>query len=139
MQYHLEASESASEEDRRLIFSGLLSNAKERKGMEPMRTVSVMVKTADNKSLGGLTGNTFYGCLYVGMLWIDPSIRKLGIGSKLMQEAEKIAKSRGCTFATVNTMDFEALPFYQKLGYEVEFVRKGFEKDSSAYMLRKSL
>ena len=37
-------------------------------------------------------------------------------------------ENRGCTFATVNTMDWEALPFYQKLGYEVECIRDGFEK-----------
>jgi len=42
-------------------------------------------------------------------------------------------------FATVNTMDWEALSFYQKLGYNIEFTREGFEKDSKMFMLRKKL
>jgi ribosomal protein S18 acetylase RimI-like enzyme len=41
------------------------------------------------------------------------------------------------TFSTVNTMDWEALDFYKKLGYEVEFERHGFLKDSIFYFLRK--
>jgi hypothetical protein len=36
-------------------------------------------------------------------------------------------------------MDWEALPFYQKLGYEVEFTREGFQKNSKMYFLRKEL
>jgi hypothetical protein len=36
-------------------------------------------------------------------------------------------------------MGWEALPFYQKLGYSIEFVREGFEKESKMYMLRREL
>lgn len=53
--------------------------------------------------------------------------------------SEKIARERKCTFATVNTMDWEALPFYQKLGYSIEFVREGYDKASKMYLLRKEL
>jgi ribosomal protein S18 acetylase RimI-like enzyme len=42
-------------------------------------------------------------------------------------------------FVTLTTMDWEALPFYRKLGYEVEFVREGYEKNSKMYALRKNL
>lgn len=56
-----------------------------------------------------------------------------------MLEAEKIGRERLCTFAAVDTMDWEALPFYEKLGYSVEFVRKGFENESKMFMLRKNL
>ena len=34
-------------------------------------------------------------------------------------------------------MDFEAKPFYEKLGYKVEFERKGYDKNTSFYFLRK--
>ncbi len=58
---------------------------------------------------------------------------------QLMLEAEKIGKERNALFATVNTIDWEALPFYQKLGYDVEFTREGYEKKSKMFFLRKSL
>ena len=56
-----------------------------------------------------------------------------------MHEAEKIGREHGALFVTLNTMDWEALPFYQKLGYSIEFTRKGYEKDSKMFMLRKNL
>ena len=39
----------------------------------------------------------------------------------------------------LTTMDWEALPFYQKLGYQIEYVREGYEKDSKMFVLRKTL
>jgi hypothetical protein len=37
------------------------------------------------------------------------------------------------------TFEWEALDFYKKLGYYVEFARHGFDKDSVFYFLRKDL
>lgn len=56
-----------------------------------------------------------------------------------MREAEKIGKERGASFVTLNTMDWDGLSFYQKLGYSIEFVREGYDKDSKMYMLRRAL
>ena len=80
-----------------------------------------------------------YGCLYVDMLWLKEELRHQGLGKKLMMEAEKIGRECQCSFATVNTMDWEALTFYQKLGYDIEFIREGYVKESKMYMLRKKL
>lgn len=122
-----------------LIFKGINEQAVRVKRQEPMRTFGITLEDASHSILGGASGVTYYGCLYVDMLWIDDSIRQQGWGSKLMQEAEKIGIERGCTFATVNTMDWEALDFYQKLGYAIEFTRSGYKNESTLYMLRKSL
>ena len=88
---------------------------------------------------GGVSGTSFYGSLYVDSLWITTSLRHQGWGTTLMREAEKIGKERGAGFVTVNTMDWEALLFYQKLGYSIEFTRAGYDKNSKMFMLRKSL
>lgn len=106
---------------------------------EPIKPFRLYIKDSNQSVVGGATGVTFYGCLYVDMLWVEESIRDQGFGKKIMEEAEKIARERKCTFATLNTMDWEALPFYQKLGYRIEFVREGYEKASKMYMLRKEL
>lgn len=47
-----------------------------------------------------------------------------------MMEAEKIGRNRQCKFVTLNTMDGKGQPFYQKLGYEIEFVQNGYSNDS---------
>lgn len=56
-----------------------------------------------------------------------------------MKEAEKIGRECGASFVTLNTMDWEGLVFYQKLGYSIEFMREGYDKGSKMYMLRKAL
>jgi hypothetical protein len=56
-----------------------------------------------------------------------------------MYEAEKIGREHGALFVTLHTMEWEALPFYQKLGSSIEFTRQGCEKDSKMFMLRKNL
>lgn len=98
-----------------------------------------VIKDQKQNVLGGISGTTFYGSLYVDSLWIDFSLRHQGWGTKLMKESEKIGKERGAKFATVNTMDWEALPFYQKLGYSIEFIREGYDNNSKMFMLRKAL
>ena len=78
--------------------------------------------------MGGCNGMIYYGCLYVDQLWVDESLRGQGYGTQLMQVAETLGKTRGCLFATVNTMDWEGLEFYKKLGYQIEFTRRGFRQ-----------
>jgi ribosomal protein S18 acetylase RimI-like enzyme len=131
--------EHATPEEETVLLEGLIADAAKAKGMSPITPFAFIINDDNGKVLGGAKGATLYGCLYVDLLWIDPSLRKQGWGRKLMQEAENLGKKRKCTFATVNTMDWEALPFYQSLGYQIEYVGEGFEKNSKMYALRKSL
>jgi len=48
-------------------------------------------------------------------------------------------KEQGCSFAFVETMNFQAPEFYQKLGFQIELKRDGYAGDSSFYYLRKDL
>ncbi len=56
-----------------------------------------------------------------------------------MEKAENLACERGCTFIHLPTMDFQAKPLYEKLGYKLEFTKHDYEKDSVLYLLRKDL
>lgn len=80
----------------------------------------------------------YYGCHYIDNLWLDEKLRGQRIGTDLMKAAEKLVKDKGCLFSTVNTMDWEALGFYKKLGYVVEFERTGYFNNSTLYFLRKN-
>ena len=137
--YYLERQEEPIPQDEQVLFDGISDDAAKKKGMERIKPFRVYIKDSNQSVVGGASGVTFYGCLYVDMLWVQESIRNQGFGKKIMEEAEKIARERKCAFATLNTMDWEALRFYQKLGYSIEFVREGYEKESKMYMLRKKL
>jgi GNAT superfamily N-acetyltransferase len=88
---------------------------------------------------GGLTGHIAYEWLFVDILWVADHARSRGQGSQLMLAAEEEARSRGCRHAWVDTFSFQALSFYQKLGYTVFGKLDDFPTGYSRYFLRKDL
>lgn len=68
---------------------------------------------------GGLTGRTWAYWLHVDLLWVDTRHRGSGLGSRLLTEAERVARTeRACTRSRLETWDFQAPDFYRKQGYE---------------------
>jgi ribosomal protein S18 acetylase RimI-like enzyme len=51
-------------------------------------------------------------------LWVSPSLRGAGLGSRLLRAVEVEVHMRGCRIIRVNTYTFQAPNFYRKLGYE---------------------
>lgn len=121
-----------------ILFNGINENAKKIKNLKPIISFCFSLEDDKKEIFGGINGFAYYGCLYIDMLWIDDKLRNKGFGSKLMHKAEEFGKLQNCTFATVNTMSFEALSFYLNLGYLIEFTRIGYSKDCKMYMLRKN-
>jgi predicted N-acetyltransferase YhbS len=68
--------------------------------------------------IGGLIGSTSYGWLLVKMLWVADEMRGRRIGTRLMVEAECLARSRGCHAAWLDTSSADAARFYLRVGYE---------------------
>ena len=139
MTYKLSFEDNPRHEDVQILGDGIMTNAKKMKGFNPLQFFAFFIRDEKNEIVGGCNGTNLYGCVYVDQLWIKEDLREQGWGKKLMAKAEEFAKQKNCTFMTVNTMDWEALDFYKKLGFEVEFERKGFEKNSVFYFLRKDL
>ncbi|MEV7992536.1 N-acetyltransferase [Streptomyces sp. NPDC086077] len=80
----------------------------------------VWVLDATGDLAGGLVGHTWATWLHVTYLWVDGRHRGSGLGSRLLTEAERIAREkRRCTAARVETWDFQAPDFYRRHGYEV--------------------
>jgi GNAT superfamily N-acetyltransferase len=71
-----------------------------------------------NQLLGGLLAETHLLWLRTSILAVRPEVRRMGIGRELMSFAEAAASKRGCKFAYVDTMEYQAPDFYRKLGYE---------------------
>lgn len=77
----------------------------------------VVVKNDFSEIIGGLLAKTWWGGLDIQYLWVAEAHRKTGIGKKLMQMAEREALGRGCHMAYVDTFSFQAIGFYQRLGF----------------------
>ena len=52
-------------------------------------------------------------------LWVDERYRRMGLGSMIIREVERIAKAKGCRVVTLGTASYMARPFYEKHGYTV--------------------
>lgn len=139
MSYTISFDKNPRSEDIQIICDGYMENAYKLKGHKPIEFFAFFIRDNNNQIQGGCNGNTLYGCLYIDGLWVTESLRGKGYGTKLMLATEQHAIESGCAFLAVNTMDWEALNFYKKLGYYVEFERNGFEKNSIFYFLRKDL
>ncbi|POT55724.1 N-acetyltransferase [Citrobacter amalonaticus] len=88
---------------------------------------------------GGLIAKVKGDWLCIEYLWMHESLRKGGYGGRLIQAAEKTAQERGCLHAQVDTMSFQALPFYQKNGYQLKLTLPGFpEQGASRHYLTKT-
>ncbi|MFI2434804.1 GNAT family N-acetyltransferase [Streptomyces sp. NPDC018693] len=89
---------------------------------------------------GGLVGHTWTTWLHVTYLWVDERHRGQGLGTRLLTEGERIAaEDRGCRRVRLETWDFQAPDFYQRLGYDVVCVIEDYPPGITEYTLTKRL
>jgi GNAT superfamily N-acetyltransferase len=69
--------------------------------------------------IAGLLGATGWQWLNIDILYVNADQRGLGFGRALVNAALALARERGCQGAMLDTFDFQARGFYQKLGFEV--------------------
>lgn len=104
-----------------------------------VKDVCLTLKNDTEELVAGLIGNIFWQCLHVNILWVSDSLRHKGYGSKLLLEAERIAKENHCNLIKLDTFSFQAPEFYKKHGYEVYGVIEDFPKGHTHYYLQKRL
>lgn len=85
---------------------------------QDVKSLCVFARNEQEKIIGGLTGKTYWQYLEVSFLWVSSDHRNSGFGSLLINTAEAEALKRGCKYAILDTFSFQALGFYQKLGYK---------------------
>mgnify|MGYP003348807970 FL=1 len=90
-------------------------------------------------NIGVCVCQLFWGNLHIKYLITRKGYKGQGIGRGLIEHALRYGKEQGCSFAFVETMNFQAPEFYQKLGFQIELKRDGYAGDSSFYYLRKDL
>ncbi|MFQ2369830.1 GNAT family N-acetyltransferase [Aeromonas enteropelogenes] len=81
--------------------------------------IASFIKNEGGVVLGGILGEIKWGWLHIEGLWVDDAIRQTGWGARLLSAMEQYARSQGITNFHLETTSFQALPFYQKQGYEI--------------------
>jgi GNAT superfamily N-acetyltransferase len=131
--------EAADANDVRAIGAGLEAYNRLFAPPDNYRPLTVTLRTAGGTLVGGLLGETYWGWLHVRILWLDEHARGRGYGSRLLAKAEEEAVRRGCYHAHLDTMSFQALPFYERHGYTVFGVLHDLPPGHSRYFMQKQL
>lgn len=72
-----------------------------------------------NEAIGGASGRSALGLLFLDLFYLPESLRGRGVGSEVLRKFEAEGKRRGCISAVLYTISFQAPEFYQRHGWRV--------------------
>ena len=101
--------------------------------------VGVFLEDETGQKLAGLTGETFGNWLCIQYLFVREPLRGRRVGSKLLEAAEAEARKRGCKYAFVDTLSFQAPAFYKKHGYQEVFTLEEYPCTGKRHYYTKEL
>ena len=101
--------------------------------------IAVKITDEKNNIIAGAAGRTFGHWFLLDTLWVSDLLRVQNIGSKLLSKLETLAKEKGCTECLLDTLNFQAMPFYEKKGYEVQWTQKNYPITGCKYFMTKIL
>ena len=108
-------------------------------GVRDETPFSIVARDALGALIAGINGVSHWRWLYVRHLWVEKSERGRGLGRRLMAEAERLAKQRGCVGVYVDTFDPRAAAFYEGLGFARAGKIDGFPPGHARFSFKKLL
>lgn len=101
--------------------------------------LAVQIKNDQGEVIAGAAARSFGDWLLLDTLWVSDELRGQNIGSKILAEIEASGKKRGCIKCLLDTLNFQAMPFYEKHGYKTEWVQQNYPKTGCKYFMVKEL
>ena len=129
-------SDHPTEDETARVLQGLIAHNEFHAGAAAAREIAVIARRG-SEIVGGLIGLTHWNWMHIRFLLVDEAERRLGLGRKLMVAAEAEARSRGCVNVHLDTFSFQALPFYERLGYRVFGRLEDYPPGHTRYFLEK--
>ena len=139
MTYSIQLTDTADDACRNAIASALVSYNAARTGRHDVRPLILRVDDDQGQVIGGLCGRTSFDWLFVELLIVPESLRGRGVGTELMRRAESEAIARGCRNAWLDTFEFQARGFYERLGYTCFGELPDYPPGFARYFMRKAL
>jgi GNAT superfamily N-acetyltransferase len=106
-------------EERYRIIDPLIAYNEEKAGPRNSKEFAFTVRSETGEFVGGLLGYTNWNHFFVAAVFVDQRFRRKGIGRELLKRAEALALEQGCDAIYLDSSDFQAPGFYEKLGYKV--------------------
>jgi GNAT superfamily N-acetyltransferase len=123
-----------------VIRDGLSDYNFSKAGYRDYRPLAILVSDPETgEVVGGLLGGTSFGLLRIDRFFLPESLRKQGLGSKIIKAAEEEGRRRGCSRALLTTLSFQAPGFYKRQGWEVLAELEGQPPAPSRFLMTKRL
>lgn len=122
---------------RQLLVQGVRAYNTSIAGEAQAQALTVIAKDAAGEVVAGVAGRTIYQHFLIEVVWVAAAYRRTGLGRRLMQRAEQIARQRQCVAAQVDTLSFQGPAFYASLGFEIVGEIDNFPTGHKRYFLLK--
>jgi GNAT superfamily N-acetyltransferase len=132
--------EQPDETHRDVVWKALVAFNDKAVGPSGFQPLAILINDpTTGKPAGGLWGKTAYNWCFVELFVIPEQFRGQDLGSKVLAQAEDIARERGCIGLWLDTYWFQAPEFYKKQGYEIMASLPDYPRGGPRYFLKKSL
>ncbi len=138
MALQFELTDAPDPADLAAIGEGLAAFNAAEVGPSERRALAIVLRDGE-AVVGGLSGYTAWGWLYVQWLWLAEAQRGQGIAGRLLEMAEAEARARGCHGAHIDTFSPVALAVYRRAGYDVFGTLPDFPRGRTRSFLSKRL
>ena len=115
-----------SDEEKKIInceFENHASKYGLRCNYKPFNFVAI----ENNEMVGFLVGYCVFDSVYIDELIVVERCRKKGIGRELIKKVEDCYIDKQHRYIELVTNGFQALDFYKKCGFEIEFTRENID------------
>lgn len=134
-----ELDEHPSPDDLRIVLDGVRAFNRDQTGNERPRPIAYFLRDEAGKVVGSVQGSLWGRSLHIDALWVDANHRGRSYGSKLMKAVEDYASAHGHLLIYLETASFQALPFYEGLGYSIFGELPEISEGHSLFFLKKEV
>ena len=136
----IEVVEKPGPELRQYILQPLLRFNETHAGATALEPLALLLRLAGSDDVvGGLWAETAYRWMFIHNVFVPEASRGRGLGSRLIEMAEQIARERGCVGIRLDTYSFQAPGFYPRFGYELLGRLPNYPPGHEAFMYFKRL
>ena len=118
MKVRIEATANPTDQDYLDILTPLRAFNVSKAGDAGAEKFALLIRDEhSDEVLGGLYGRLLYRWMFIELLAVPELARGQGLGSRLMDMAENLAREKHCVGIWLDTFDFQAPEFYRQLGF----------------------
>jgi ribosomal protein S18 acetylase RimI-like enzyme len=108
-------------------------------GKHTPKPFTIYINDSNHQLIAGVTGFYYHKYARIDYAWVHEAYRKQGLGKQLFARLERFLSEKHCQFIQLDTFDFQAKPFYEKLGFHCVGTISKWVGDHDCYFMRKEL